>query len=135
MKHIAGWFRRNNLLMAQAKDLQRQLTDAWFDVANMREARDAARAVSLEMAEAKHYLLEQLHRVAQERDEERKLKLKAEADKDRLLGQLVEGEDLYISTGVKLATAETLLAEERDNRLAAEAALADCLEQLPNEEE
>ena len=78
MKHIAGWFRRNNLLMAQAKDLQRQLTEAWYDVSDMREARDAARAVSIELAEAKHYITEQLHRVAQERDEERRLRIDAE---------------------------------------------------------
>jgi len=72
--------------MAQLKDLQRQLTEAWADLEDMHEARDAACAVSVE-------LVEQLHRVVRER------------------------------------------YEEREMRLRAKAALADCLENLPNEEE
>ena len=87
MKRIRYWLTSKRLLMAQAEDLHRQLTEAWFDVADMREARDAARAVSLEMAETKHYLTEQLHRVARERDRERKLRLEAE---DRLLDRYLE---------------------------------------------
>ena len=87
MKRIKRWLTSKRLLMAQAEDLHRQLTEAWFDVADMREARDAARAVSLEMAETKHYLTEQLHRVASERDNERKLRLEAE---DRLLDRYLE---------------------------------------------
>ena len=78
MKRTKRWLTSKRLLMAQAEDLHRQLTEAWFDVADMREARDAARAVSLEMAETKHYLTEQLHRVARERDRERKLRIDAE---------------------------------------------------------
>ncbi len=79
MKHIAGWFRRNNTLMAQAKK-------AWKD-------RDGLAQAYADSLEAYHSIQDQLHRVARERD------------------------------------------EERDSRLAAEAALADCLEDLPNEEE
>ena len=78
MKRIKRWLTSKRLLMAQAQDLQRQLTEAWYDVSDMREARDAARAVSIELAEAKHYITEQLHRVAQERDEERRLRIDAE---------------------------------------------------------
>ncbi len=65
MKHIAGWLRRNNTLMAQAKDLARQLQEAWDDT---------------EMWEESYYsVVNQLHRVARERDEERGSRLAAEA--------------------------------------------------------
>ena len=96
MKHIAGWFRRNNTIMAQAKDLQRQ----WQE---MRDERDMFRRMyylrldsHIEMVEehrlAGASLRDQLHRVARERDNERKLRLEAEKLRDVYLEQL-ENED------------------------------------------
>ena len=75
MKHIAGWFRRNNTIMAQAKDLQRQ----WQ---KMREESAAWKEGYYERDRAYNNLTLQLHRVARERDNERKLRLEAE---DKLL--------------------------------------------------
>ena len=78
MKHIAGWFRRNNTIMAQAKDLSRQLQEAWDErdeldgfcgEALLGYRRNLDRADSLQ---------EQLHRVARERDQEREKRLAAE---------------------------------------------------------
>ena len=59
---IAGWFRRNNTLMAQAKDLARQLQEAWKDNKKLSEDLEAilARYDSIRT---------QFHRVARERDE------------------------------------------------------------------
>ena len=68
MKHIAGWFRRNNTIMAQAKEHRRRLQEL-----GELYIKEFDRAI---------YLREQLHRVARERDNERKLRLEAE---DRLL--------------------------------------------------
>ena len=72
MKHkIAGWFRRNNTLMAQAKDLQRQ----WQA---MRDERDGWRIMYEGLSGTELYIRERLHSVARERDEERRLRLEAE---------------------------------------------------------
>ena len=78
MKHIAGWFRRNNTIMAQAKDLQRQ----W------QEMRDENKKLEKDVhswwrsAQVYHsnyeYVKEMLHRVARERDQEREKRLAAE---------------------------------------------------------
>ena len=91
---IAGWFRRNNTIMAQAKDLRRQLQEAWDNekvwgdmVSDLREERDG--------------ILDQLHRVARERDNERELRLDIEEHYDELLN------------------------EERNRRIEAEVALLD----------
>ena len=93
MQRIKRWLTSKRLLMAQMQDLHRQLTEAWYDVSDMREARDAARAVSIELAEAKHYITEQLHRVAQERDEERSKRIDAEAALDEILESLPNEEE------------------------------------------
>ena len=71
MKHIAGWFRRNNTIMAQAKDLSRRLQEAWDVSAGYKEGYDV-RGKSCD------YLEDQLHRVARERDQEREKRLAAE---------------------------------------------------------
>ena len=71
MKHIAGWFRRNNTIMAQAKDLSRQLQEAWDVSAGYKEGYN-------ERGKSCDYLEAQLHRVARERDQERKKRLAAE---------------------------------------------------------
>ena len=86
MKHIAGWFRRNNTLMAQAKDLARQLQEAWH-------SKDMSHAVSVELLASNDSLKSQLHRVARERDEERRLRLEAE---DGLRDRYMENEALKL---------------------------------------
>ena len=93
MKHLRHWLSSKRRQMAQAEDLQRQLTEAWRDLEDMREARDVARAVSLELAEQKHYVTEQLRRVSRERFEERELRLAAEDRRDVYLEQLANEEE------------------------------------------
>ena len=86
MKHIAGWFRRNNTIMAQAKDLSRQLQEAW----------DEGDKLSDNLVDSWDYagnLLVQLHRVARERDNERKLRLEAEKLRDVYLAELSNDEE------------------------------------------
>ena len=90
MKRIKRWLTSKRLLMAQMSDLSRQLTEAWYDLEEMQDARDVAREISVELAEQKHYLQDQLHRVARERDQERKLRLEAE---DRLLDYHLDGRE------------------------------------------
>ena len=70
LSKIAGWFRRNNTIMAQAKDLQRQ----WQE---MRDERDEWRNEAHDWAISNTNIQSQLHRVARERDNERKLRLEA----------------------------------------------------------
>ena len=93
MKHIAGWFRRNNTIMAQAKDLQRQ----WQEMRDERDASLAAIDANLVLIDQIHmnslYLKDQLHRVARERDNERKLRLAAEKLRDVYLEQLENEEE------------------------------------------
>ena len=69
MKRMRYWFASKKLLMAQMHDLSRQLREAWDDAAG------------------DEYLREQLHRVARERDNERKKRLEAE---DALLDKYLE---------------------------------------------
>ena len=83
MKHIAGWFRRNNTLMAQAKDLQRQLQEAW-------DAEKALRVMNGELLDTQLSLTSQLHRLSRERFQERELRLAAEELRDTYLEQLEE---------------------------------------------
>ena len=64
MKHIAGWFRRN-------KDLARQLQEAWDEKRKL--------ADDFECVLDDYYgIRDQLHRVARERDKERKKRIDAE---------------------------------------------------------
>ena len=78
MKHIAGWFRRNNTIMAQAKDLSRQLQEAWEENDSLDGACDIV-CEQVRREESNHnYTTSQLHRVARERDQERKKRLAAE---------------------------------------------------------
>ena len=69
---VKGFFMRNNTLMFQALDLRRQLQEAWDKEAYWK---DAVR----ELEDAHSNTVSQLHRVAHERDEERRLRLDAEA--------------------------------------------------------
>ena len=68
---ISGWFRRNNTIMAQAKDLSRQLTEAWYEI-------EMEKAIGVESVAENVSVLTQLHRVARERDQEREKRLAAE---------------------------------------------------------
>ena len=75
-RKIVGWFRRNNTLMAQAKELARQLQEAWDKVATLRDVneivaqeRDNWKDAYYERDRAYNNIVEQLHRVARERDE------------------------------------------------------------------
>ena len=86
MKHIAGWFRRNNTIMAQAKDLQRQWQEMREESTGYKEGYD-------ERGKSCDYLEDQLHRVARERDQERKKRIDAEvAHLDSYLDRREEAE-------------------------------------------
>ena len=69
---ISGWFRRNNSLMAQAKDLQRQLAEAWEERDGWKKAAASWKSAAETTHEANDNITAQLHRVARERDEERR---------------------------------------------------------------
>ena len=90
MKHIAGWFRRNNTIMAQAKDLSRQLQEAWIDKETWRAKAELQRELRIEAANGKAHIIMELHRVARERDQERKKRLAAE---DALLDMYLDNEE------------------------------------------
>ena len=93
MKHIADWFRRNNTIMAQAKDSYRQLQEAWDE----KSAQDVLLALQridiIELQKANYTITTQLHRVARERDNERKKRLEAEKLRDVYLEQLENEEE------------------------------------------
>ena len=93
MKHIAGWFKRNNLIMLQAKNLAKQLNEAWAEQERLDKAFDWASVRATEYREERDYLQEQLHRVARERDNERKKRLEAEKLRDVYLEQLENEEE------------------------------------------
>ncbi len=86
---ISGWFRRNNTLMAQAKDAYRQLQEAWYDRDEWRAHAELDVEVGAEWQRKCVSLEGQLHRVALERDEERERRLKAE---DALLDRYLDDE-------------------------------------------
>ena len=134
MKRIAGWFRRNNTIMAQAKDLSRQLQEAWEVSAGYKEGYD-------ERGKSCDYLQDQLHRVTRERDNERKMRMEAE---DRLLDYHPDGpteEELgdwkaaYYNICDQLNRVTRERFQERKLRLEAEKLRDVYLEQLENEEE
>ena len=105
LRNTSGWFRRNNTIMAQAKDLSRQLQEAW-------DKTDEPRNINATIAGEREYMREQLHRVARERDQERKLRLETYGVCQDAMNQI---------------------GAERRLRLAAEDALLDMY--LDNEEE
>ena len=86
LRNTSGWFRRNNTIMAQAKDLQRQWQEMREESAGYKEGYD-------ERGKSCDYLQDQLHRVARERDNERKLRLEAEKLRDVYLEQLENEEE------------------------------------------
>jgi len=80
MKRMRYWLASKKLLMAQMHDLQRQLQEAWNE-------KDILEDYYMDEWDKSNSLTEQLHRVASERDNERKLRLEAE---DRLLDRYLE---------------------------------------------
>ena len=86
MKGISGWLRRNNLLMAQTKDLYRQLQKAWDKCDTLITERAL-------LAQDVDHLRNQLNRVARERYQERELRLAAEELRDTYLEQLENEEE------------------------------------------
>ena len=86
MNKLFYYFASKKLLMAQAKDLQRQ----WQE---MREERDLALAVNATISDGRTYLIARLHEVTRERDNERKLRLEAEKLRDVYLEQLENEEE------------------------------------------
>ena len=78
MKRIRYWFTRKKVLMAQAKDLARQLQEAWDMEKYCKEKMRKWGRLYYYEREKSRGLTEQLHRVARERDEERRLRLEAE---------------------------------------------------------
>ena len=71
MKRMRYWLASKKLLMAQMHDLQRQLQEAWNE-------KDLLAEYYVEEWEKSNSLTEQLHRVARERDQERKKRIDAE---------------------------------------------------------
>ena len=88
MKHIAGWFRRNNTIMAQAKDLGRQLQEAWDARGDIEMRLDDCHLNYYAKCADYDSVLFQLHRVARERDNERKLRLDLEEHYEELLAEV-----------------------------------------------
>ena len=121
MKHIAGWFRRNNTIMAQAKDLQRQ----WQE---MREESAAWEEGYYEREQAYNNLADQLHRVSRERDNERAHRLTIEQQYSNL-----QDEHLRLQQ-ITVASVEDCHVE-REKRLEAEDRLLDYHLDGPTEEE
>ena len=106
MRHtIRYWFTKKKLMLAQLRDLQRQLQEAWDKCDTLITERAL-------LAQDVDHLRNQLNRVARERFQERELRLAAEA---KLL-------DRYTVGDKTLARAAKELRDEY-------------LEQLANEEE
>ena len=84
------WLASKRLLMAQLHDLKRQLQEAWDEQKRLDKAFDFAAVKVAELRDKNDNLRDQLHRVARERDNERKLRLEAE---DKLLDYHLDNED------------------------------------------
>ena len=125
MKHIAGWFRRNNTIMAQAKDLSRQLQEAWAEQERLDKAFDWAAIKVAECRKEKDYLQEQLHRVARERYEERALKQAASKTAAKLAVELVDAYKEIKYYKDSSYSWRTAYEAEHTNRQQAEDALLD----------
>jgi len=92
MNKLRYYFASRKLLKAQAVDLQRQLQEAWDDVERKAAALRKVLAQKESLQGDYDYLTTQLHRLARERDEERRLRLAAEELREHYLEQ-VENEE------------------------------------------
>ena len=85
MQRMKGWLSSKRLLIAQCEKAQRQLQEAWdsydflkrINTTWQNECDDRKEEILL-LEESLSYTTHQLHRVARERDEERRLRLEAE---------------------------------------------------------
>ena len=75
---IKGWLRRNSTLMAQAKDLARQLQEAWEKYDCLAEYIDGQQKDFDALDATNDYISAQLTRLARSRYEERERRLAAE---------------------------------------------------------
>ena len=83
---IKGWLSSKRLLIAQCEKAQRQLQEAW-------EERDGWKAACYSWKDTANSITAQLHRLARERDEERRLRLAAEELREHYLEQLENEEE------------------------------------------
>ena len=127
---IRFYFASKKVQMAQLHDLKRQLQEAWENGNSWKETcsswRETTVNVAIRWKEAYDNITDQLHRVARERDNERKLRLAAMKDKDYLIDRFHEERDARMSYEEQLTRAQVRVA-------AAEDALLDY--HLDNEEE
>ena len=93
MNRIRFYFASKKVQMAQLHDLKRQLQEAWDEQERLDKAFLWLSGRATEYLKEKDYLQEQLHRVARERDNERKLRLEAEKLRDVYLEQLENEEE------------------------------------------
>ena len=93
MKRIRYYFASKKLQMAQLHDLQRQLQEAWDDNEGLeKDVHNWKRSAQVYQSDYE-YVKDMLHRVARERDNERKLRLEAEKLRDVYLEQLENEEE------------------------------------------
>ena len=83
MKRMRYWLASKKLLMAQMHDLQRQLQEAWNE-------KDILEDYYMDEWDKSNSLTDQLHRVARERDQERKKRIDAE---NALLDHYLDNEE------------------------------------------
>ena len=109
MNRTRYWLSSKKLQMAQLKDLSRQLQEAWDEQERLDNAFDWASMQATECEEQRDYLQDQLHRVARERDNERKLRLDLQTANAELLEALekvlVENDEAFNSRNWKLNAA------------------------------
>ena len=84
MKRMRYWFAKKKLLMAQMPALQRQLQEAWNEKGTLED-------YYMDEWDKNNNLTDQLHRVARERDQERKKRIDAEV---ALLDKYLDKDDL-----------------------------------------
>ena len=93
MKRIRYWLSSKRRQMAKLHDLQRQLQEAWDEKDKYKVALRKSRRQYGDLWDSHDGLKDQLHRVARERDKERKLRLAAEELRDVYLEQLENEEE------------------------------------------
>jgi len=118
MNRIRFYFASKKVQMAQLHDLSRQLQEAWDEQERLDKAFDWSAVKVAECREERGYLQDQLHRVARERDNERKLRLAAMKDKDYLIDRFHEERDARMSAEVyyeeQLTRAQVRVAAAED---------------------
>ena len=118
LRNTSGWFRRNNTIVAQAKNLSRQLQEAWDENLRQAAAHDWMGTTIEDLRRDRDYISEQLHRVTRERYEERSLKQAASKTAAKLAVELAETKEeldrfrkAYEKERVKRDIAEDALLE------------------------